>query len=369
MGKKLNVSTWVFLAVVLICSVFIFFPAEDTDNSENRVKAPLPATFSAKFPVEFDAYYQDHFPFRSFLIRKFYTIRKSIKDNPKVIMGDQDWIFLNSAPFDTYAKVDNTVGAFTGKSLLNAEELAALRDSLAAQKKYFADRGASFLIMLPPNKMTVYGEYAPKAYRKLRAPKSQYEQTEEAAAEAGIPFINLKKVFYGAKGENLLYYKTDTHWNNYGAYLATAKLAEALGGTVPPVESILSDRVPCGDNFRMSGAAGECIDIHFEPLVSFSAPAVKCTQGINEGHLICANDAAPIKKRVVIARDSFTEKMLPYISRLFQRAILLWSGKVSDEEMFDIIEKEKPDYVIYNYAERNASKLNKELPAEEGSIK
>ena len=47
------------------------------------------------------------------------------------------------------------------------------------QKNYFDKHGIRFLIMIPPNKMSVYPELAPKAYRKLKAPYSRYEQTEE----------------------------------------------------------------------------------------------------------------------------------------------------------------------------------------------
>ena len=203
--KKLSVSSCFFLACILICFAFSFVPFEDDDQSENRRKASFPTEFSEAFPAQFDAFYQDHFPFRSFLIKKFYTLRKSIKDNPKVIIGADDWIFLNSSPFDTYAKTDNSLGDFTGKTLLDETELAEYEAKMKKQKNYFDKHGIRFLIMIPPNKMSVYPELAPKAYRKLKAPYSRYEQTEEAIRKAGIPFINLKKLFEKEKGSYPLY--------------------------------------------------------------------------------------------------------------------------------------------------------------------
>lgn len=361
--KRLNASAYVFLTVILLCFVVNFIPREDDDNSENRRKAAFPTEISQKFPNQFDAYYEDHFPFRSFLIKKFYTLRKSIKDNPKVIIGKNDWIFLNSSPFNTYAKTDNSLGDFTGKTLLSDEEAAEYEKKIKAQKDYFDEKGIRFLIMIPPNKMSVYSEYAPKAYRKLRAERSRYEQTEEAIRNAGVPFINLKKLFEKEKGEYPLYYRTDTHWNDFGAYTAFQHLMNILMKKVPAVESVVAEPSPCGDNYRMSGAAEECSDTHYKPVLTFKSAEEQCSSP-EPGYMICTNDTAPYKEHVLIGRDSFTERLVPYFGKTFKKTTFIWSGKISDEQMFDIIKTEKPDIVLYNYAERNLSQTAKDVPEE-----
>ncbi len=361
--KKLSVSSCFFLACILICFAFSFVPFEDDDQSENRRKASFPTEFSEAFPAQFDAFYQDHFPFRSFLIKKFYTLRKSIKDNPKVIIGADDWIFLNSSPFDTYAKTDNSLGDFTGKTLLDETELAEYEAKMKKQKNYFDKHGIRFLIMIPPNKMSVYPELAPKAYRKLKAPYSRYEQTEEAIRKAGIPFINLKKLFEKEKGTYPLYYKTDTHWNDFGAYTAFQHLMNILMKKVPAVESVVAEPSPCGDNYRMSGAAEECSDTHYKPVLTFKSAEEQCSSP-EPGYMICTNDTAPYKEHVLIGRDSFTERLVPYFGKTFKKTTFIWSGKISDEQMFDIIKTEKPDIVLYNYAERNLSQTAKDVPEE-----
>ena len=362
--KKLSASVYVFLAVIAVCFAFNFVPLEDDDQSENRRKAPFPTEISTKFPSLFDRFYEDHFPFRSFLIKKFYTVRKSIKDNPKVIIGVDDWIFLNSSPFNTYAKSDNTLGDFTGKTLLNDEDAKAFESKIEAQKKYFDERGIRFLIMIPPNKMTVYPEFTPKGYRKLRTMRSRYEQTEEAIRKADVPFINLKKLFEKEKGEYPLYYRTDTHWNDLGAYIAFRNLLNVLHAETPEIERIEIADSECGDNYRMSGLSDACSDLHHRPVLSFKNGEGQCVLQENAGHLICTNASAPYREHIVIGRDSFTEKLIPYFSRLFKRTVFIWSGKVSDKEMFDIIETEKPDIVLYNYAERNVSQTAKDVPVQ-----
>ncbi len=361
--KRLNASAYVFLTVILLCFVVNFIPREDDDNSENRRKAAFPTEISQKFPNQFDAYYEDHFPFRSFLIKKFYTVRKSIKDNPKVIIGKNDWIFLNSSPFNTYAKTDNSLGDFTGKTLLSDEEAAEYEKKIKAQKDYFDEKGIRFLIMIPPNKMSVYSEYAPKAYRKLRAERSRYEQTEEAIRKAGIPFINLKKLFEKDKGEYPLYYRTDTHWNDFGAYKAFQHLMNILMKKVPDIENVVAEPSPCGDNYRMSGAAEKCSDTHYKPVLTFKSAEEQCSSP-EPGYMICTNDTAPYKEHVLIGRDSFTERLVPYFGKTFKKTTFIWSGKISDEQMFDIIKTEKPDIVLYNYAERNLSQTAKDVPEE-----
>ncbi len=361
--KKLSVSSCFFLACILICFAFSFVPFEDDDQSENRRKADFPTEISEAFPDQFDAFYQDHFPFRSFMIKKFYTLRKSIKDNPKVIIGSDDWLFLNSSPFDTYAKTNNSLGDFTGKTLLDETELAEYEAKMKKQKNFFDEHGIRFLIMIPPNKMSVYPELAPKAYRKLKAPYSRYEQTEDAIRKAGIPFINLKKLFEKDKGEYPLYYRTDTHWNDFGAYKAFQHLMNILMKKVPDIENVVAEPSPCGDNYRMSGAAEKCSDSHYTPVLTFKNDAGECVSEDDSGYIRCTNPKAPYKEHILVGRDSFAERLIPYFSRMFQKTTFIWSGKLSNEEMFDIIERETPDIVLYTFAERNLSQTAKDVPA------
>lgn len=361
--KKLSVSSCFFLACILICFAFSFVPFEDDDQSENRRKADFPTEISEAFPDQFDAFYQDHFPFRSFMIKKFYTLRKSIKDNPKVIIGSDDWLFLNSSPFDTYAKTNNSLGDFTGKTLLDETELAEYEAKMKKQKNFFDEHGIRFLIMIPPNKMSVYPELAPKAYRKLKAPYSRYEQTEDAIRKAGIPFINLKKLFEKDKGEYPLYYRTDTHWNDFGAYKAFQHLMNILMKKVPDIENVVAEPSPCGDNYRMSGAAEKCSDSHYTPVLTFKNDAGECVSEDDSGYIRCTNPKAPYKEHILVGRDSFAERLIPYFSRMFQETTFIWSGKLSNEEMFDIIERETPDIVLYTFAERNLSQTAKDVPA------
>lgn len=363
MKKKLNASAYVFLTVIMLCFVVNFIPHEDGNNSENRRKAPFPSEFSQKLPLQFDAYYEDHFPFRSFLIKKFYTVRKSIKDNPKVIIGKDDWIFLNSSPFNTYAKTDNSLGDFTGKSLLNDEEAAAYEKNIKNQKDYFDEKSIRFLIMIPPNKMSVYPEYAPKAYRKLRAERSRYEQTEEAIRKAGVPFINLKKLFEREKGEYPLYYRTDTHWNDLGAYTAFRHLMNVLHKDVPAVERVETKVSDCGDNYRMSGLSDACLDVHHTPVLNFKNGGGKCVSERDAGYIVCTNESAPYKEHILVGRDSFAERLVPYFSRMFQKTTFVWSGKLTGEEMFAVIDRELPDIVLYTFAERNLSQTAKDVPS------
>lgn len=362
MLKQFKFSTWFFLAVVLICPFFIFVQKEDNVNLENRRKAERPTKLSWTYPREFDAYYQDHFPFRSYLIRKFYTVRKSIKDNPKVIVGEGDWLFINSSPFDTYAKVDNSLGDYTGKTLLDEEDLEKFRNKLKVQKEYYDKMGTKFIVMIPPNKMSVYDELLPKAYQKLKAEETLYDQAAQAAKDAGVPYINLKEALRDARSNAPTYYRTDTHWNDYGAYVAFQKLAEVLNIKVPPILSIKTELSQCGDNFRMSGGSGKCFDIQHYPIVSFNSKEATCTRRSNDGYIFCSNETAPYKEHIFLGRDSFTEKLAPFLTKTFQKVTLLWSGRLNDEEFFKIVEEEKPDIMIYNFAERNLLQIGKVPP-------
>ena len=132
---------------------------------------------------------------------------------------------------------------------------------------------------------------------------------------------------------------------------------------VPDIENVVAEPSPCGDNYRMSGAAEKCSDSHYTPVLTFKNDAGECVSEDDSGYIRCTNPKAPYKEHILVGRDSFAERLIPYFSRMFQKTTFIWSGKLSNEEMFDIIERETPDIVLYTFAERNLSQTAKDVPA------
>ena len=159
-------NTWVlylvlFLAVCILPSVIypLLGPYIDQENYENRVTAEAPefSLFSiAQFPKEYEEFFNDNLPFRSFLIEANAAIDLHIfHQSPlkKVVIGKDGWLFYNAAGTDGDPMADAA-----GTNYYTSEELAQVAASLTAARDKLEAEGRSFVLMVVPNKESIYGK-------------------------------------------------------------------------------------------------------------------------------------------------------------------------------------------------------------------
>src|SRR5690606_34549529 len=142
--------------------------------------------------------------------------------------GKEDWLYLGNAYHDTVAKQKLA----KTPSIEEVSATKALFQNMAAAAHKL---GVPVALIVGPNKASIYPEYLPNELKVsarryvdffLDALKdvpnlTAYDPTEDLA--------RLK-----AK-EGLLYWMTDTHWNEKGAYFAYSGLATHLGLPAPEV--------------------------------------------------------------------------------------------------------------------------------------
>lgn len=374
--KKLSASSLLFLAIVLVFGAFSyltfaellydrsaglpektpFFAFETGTDTENRAKAALPRKIGFDFSRNFDAFYNDAFPLRSFFIKRFHSLKKKIKDNPKVIAGLDNWMFYNSSPESVYAKTGNILGDFTGKTLLNGTDEQSFTRHMACQGDYFKKRGVRFIVMVPPNRMPLYSEFLPDAYRKQEAPFGRYEQIREILKGLNIEFLDLKTFFKQKKSEDSahqLFYKTDTHWTPLGAYYGFGELTRTTGYEQPAPVGVKREILSCGDVYKVSSAVMKtCFDIRDIPELPETEFKGHCDFSKAPKHIVCKNDKAPVQKNVLIVRDSMFDFLYDEVARSFKNTVLLWRSMHTEQELFDEIEAFDADIVVYEQGER-----------------
>ena len=103
------------------------------------------------------------------------------------------------------------------------EDLDALADRLVRYRDFLADRNIDFIFLPVPNKRTIYYDLVPldsqpvflaRLIRKLRA--------------EDIRVLDTLELFNLNAGEQLLYFKDDTHWNERATLLAYSELEQQL---------------------------------------------------------------------------------------------------------------------------------------------
>lgn len=370
--QSFSLSTWFFLGIILIFGAFTylsfgesiyfiatkqtertpFFVFKEKKDTENRAKATFPTKVTFDFPRKFDAFYLDNFPMRSFFINRFQKLRKKIKDDPRVIVGLDHWMYSNSSPHAVYAKTGNILGDFTGKTLLNEADKALFTRNMACQKRFFDHHKIRFIVMSPPNKISIYPEHLPKSYLSQQAQYIRYDQVEEILKELGIEYIDVKTPILANKTKGQVYFKTDTHWSQLGAYLGFKELLKHLGHSFPDMTGIDRRILDCGDIYNMSVSISKsCFDINDIPILPEDNSG-KCDGVAEHKKILCTNPKASIKKHVLIVRDSMFTSLLDYTKRSFSKATLLWRSMHTEQDLMDEILKEKPDIVIYETGER-----------------
>ncbi|WP_338020416.1 MULTISPECIES: alginate O-acetyltransferase AlgX-related protein [Roseovarius] len=142
--------------------------------------------------------------------------------------GRDDWLFLGNS-------YDRTVAKLRFASPPPPDEVEEMRTLFVEIAETAAQSGTRVALLVGPNKSSVYPEFLPP---ELTPADIRYF---DAFAQALDPIPNLTfhdptAGFVRDKGtEGELYYRTDTHWNSKGAFLAWAGLMQALGLPVPDV--------------------------------------------------------------------------------------------------------------------------------------
>ncbi len=238
-GLLLFFSSNILKNMVLIFILIIFFPifdnlinvSKEIDNSyisEYRIKEKRPI-FSLKsvFPYfeKYEKYYNDNFSFRGFLISKFNKLKYSIfKSSPvkSVIIGKDGWLFLaeeNGITFDKY---------YFSYKLFTKGELDLWKRRLEQRAELAKSVGCNYILMIVPNKQTVYPEMMPAGLTYIPKKSLMSQMVRNLSDVNNLTVIDLRTGFAKLKREKRIYQKTDTHWNNFGAYSAYRMLIKTI---------------------------------------------------------------------------------------------------------------------------------------------
>ena len=268
--------------------------------------------------------------------------------------GKEKWLFLGNTYDDTVAKL-KLASSPTQKSI---EREADLFTNLARAAE---TENTSVVLLIGPNKSTIYPEYLPD---EIKLSEQRYVKyfTERLDAIENFSVVDPVEDLLGAKeNAGLLYYRTDTHWNDKGAFLAFSTLADRQNWPVPEVSfetgtphlgdlirisELESFPVTTGDSWKISWAA--------EPNLT-TKPLVNQPETSFGRAKIVMNNTPLAEKTVWIIGDSFTTAIAPYIDATFKEVHYLghWRDKMLELQKDLKRAKEKPDLIIIIRVERS----------------
>ena len=220
----------------MICRVDSTFVLEENRTLASRPELVLSESLG-EFPAKFEAYFNDQFGFRRRLIHWQNFIKVAalgVSPSAKVVLGRDDWLYYGDIELDYYRAIKP----------FGPKQLEQWRRLLESRRDWLAARSSRYVVVIPPNKSTIYPEHMPAVYNKVE-PRSRLDQLlEHLKARSSVVVVDLREPLFAAKAKHQVYYRTDTHWNNRGAYVGYTMIIEALAQWFPDFKATPRSEFP-----------------------------------------------------------------------------------------------------------------------------
>ncbi len=320
-----------------------------------------------KYPGEVEWYLRNTMGFQGTLLRlnglfKFHVLKTSA--NPQVVLGKQGWLYL-----------EEDIKDYRHLNAFKPEELEKWLEVVGARKRFLDKRGIRYFIVACPDKELVYDEYLPQAFKRGQGP-SRVEQFARAVRKRlGVEVLDLTETLRAAKGKDRLYHKTDTHWNDLGAYVGYDAIINHLAHHYPSLKPVersafkLEDRAEKGGD--LARIIGLKLDIQERALLLHNPgaqarlrsgrPITYQTLDVGENPKVETVSPRAEIPSAVFVRDSFGEALMPMLSEHVGKAQWLWTDyKFPARE----IDEMRPSLVVEQWVGRTLSNYKAENPPE-----
>ena len=361
-----------FLTVIFSGYLLWFFNSDLLVMQTEKRNASLLPVFRADsadvYVHNLEAYLKDQLPGRNRMITMNnltkYTVLGQFND-PNVYFGKDGWMFYIG---------QNAKEMYENHHPLSAQELEKMKSVLVERRNWLRERGMKFYLMFPPMSNFVYPEkigdglYCFNKKRKLEQLADYLTQhTDLQLIDVFDPIVEAKK-----KYRYDMFYKTDAHWTQVGAYFAYAAIIDRLRKDFPDIMEAVPFRNikwyeidnTQADLVEMISLEGYITRHDYLPIcrkfkaatdtVFYNYP--EYTSPFPALYEINNNVKTP---KMLMFRDSYANYLIPYLSGHFHQCSYIWSPVF----LGSIVEKEKPDIVIWEMAERMIYDLLAENPA------
>ena len=359
---KAKVFCIAFLVALLALPVSFLFTRNviDTTNYENREYAAFPElslkTFGV-FPYGFERYLNDHLPYKNQLKRLnaqmentaglYDTVLQFFSTDP-VLHGKDGWLFYNAAGYES------TVNDFLCNNLYEEAELQRIAAGYQALNDQYVSQGMTFVLMIPTNKEQVYPEFMPDGLKPVGTVSRTDQLVSYLREHTTVPVIYTKQALLDAKQETQVFYKTDSHWNQPGAFVGAQMLREVLQGESDPLsayEITVLDQPYIGDLAIVGGLQDTMYEYPLK--VNGYKPDVTATltseEDSAEAKLMSYVSDAPDQRKLLMIKDSFCYSMLPFLSKDFGETLFTTDSTLAKE----LIAERQPDIVVLEIVERH----------------
>ncbi|GEM_PF-3044429 len=250
---------------------------------------------------------------------------------PQVVVGKQGWLYYYSEQVH-----EGVTFSEAARGPFHPQSLVDLKKHLEGQRQWLKERGAAFVIVVVPNKSTIYPEFLPPGFR-ASGPSRLDQIVSYLEKNSDLRLVDLRPAFREARTLYPVYHKQDSHWNDYGAFICFRETARALAAAgVPGIKP------PSLDEYEVEVVPKKNSDLADMLLV--------VDQLGNEEVMLKRRGAAPAKVplKIVVYHDSFWDRLAPYFVERFDVVIASKRKHIDYESLLS----HKPDVVVLQICER-----------------
>ncbi len=375
MKQKINkLILFGFLLLILAPVVTINHESGKISTIENRTLAAFPNFFDDMFhlnnsvKLEFENWLNDNIGFREQFVQTASWIKFNvlgIKSNDKVHAGKDGWFFYT---------LDHNLQIAQGNYPMDKKMLESIRVNQEAVKQRLYEQGIEYILVLPVSKASIYPEMIQTGNYSIR--KTLVDLVADYLEETtDIKIVRLKESLLEKKKEEQVFFKTDTHWNEIGAYTAYKTIIENMNkwGILKnlPVSVTFENAQRKGEFSAMLGNTNLLQEESFKQIVIPSQNARQITdaeadekyqrvyeimkqEALGYQQTLYINDKVMTPKVLMYGDSMFASWHLPELmAETFSEFSYMWARNIN-QEVVDLL---KPDVVVYELTERYLNTL------------
>ncbi|MCM1048416.1 MAG: hypothetical protein NC433_08325 [Clostridiales bacterium] len=150
----------------------------------------------------------------------------------QLLLGKNNWLF--------YKREDDgqPIWDYMGINKYSDNDLIAIVLNLTETRNYFRELGIDFYVITVPNKEIVYAEYMPDTIIRVDEVSRGEQVANYIKEKTDLVYLYPKQAFQDVKDRHQVYYTTDTHWNQKGAFVGLQEIFKEAYGTYADLDSV-----------------------------------------------------------------------------------------------------------------------------------
>ncbi len=236
--NKLKTYIFLFLAIPL-CLLLLLGLNVDTKKTRsqrerrNLTSLPEQILFNNN---GIEKYIADHIPFREKILDYYFRSGFGVDfGTANVLIGKNGWLFQNS--FVNAYNLHN-IKSYQNKELLKPKEKETIIENINIIQKWCDENNIKLYVMFPPDKHRIYSQFMPDYI--LRENNLSIVKQIEAKIPSTVTVVSLEDELTAQSRASVhpLYYKTESHWAETGAFYAYTELMKHIQYDFPTIKPL-----------------------------------------------------------------------------------------------------------------------------------